>query len=79
MNYSWREIATFTVAMSVIVGFFALVFVLAMSGKLAANQQDFIMGVVVGNFTASVTFYVGSSQGSTAKGGTIEKLAEKTP
>lgn len=71
--WGWREIATFMVAMSVICGFFALVFLLAMSGKLSSGQQDFIMGVLTGAFTAAVSFYVGSSQGSVAKTSLLNK------
>lgn len=77
INWSWREIATFVVAMSVICGFFSIVLLLTMQGKLSAGQQDFIMGVITGNFTASVGFYVSSSQGSITKGTTIEDIAKK--
>lgn len=79
MSYSWREIATFVISMTVVLGFFGLVFLLAITGHLTPGQQDFITGVIVGNFTAAVSFYVGSSQGSTSKNGTIERLSDKTP
>lgn len=70
---AWRELATFTISYTVIVGFFLLLF----TEKIPPSQQDFVFGALIGWVAAAVQFYVGSSQGSTVKGGAIEKLTEK--
>jgi hypothetical protein len=72
-NLSWREIGTFVISIAVIAGFFGLLF----TNKIPNEQMDFVIGALVGWVAASVQYYVGSSQGSTAKGNTIEKLTEK--
>jgi len=72
---NFREVATFIVSMTTILGFFALLW----AGKIPAQLMEIVVGALIGWVAASIQFYVGSSQGSTSKSTTIEKLTEKAP
>lgn len=74
---AWREIATFSMAYTVVVGFLALIVFLVVKKAISESNLMLLLGNISGGFGASYGFYTGSSQGSTAKGGTLEKLAEK--
>lgn len=60
---SWREIATFTISMTAIIGFFILV----LEGKVPQEDMHIAIGALIGWVGGSYSFYTGSSQGSTVK------------
>lgn len=75
--WAWREIATFLISYTVVVGFFALWF----TGRIPDKEIQIAVGAIIGWVGASLNYYNGTSQSSTVKGEaqnqTIEKLAAK--
>lgn len=67
----YREVATFVIALIVVVGFF--VFTFKFWNAIAKDQQGIIIGVMLGAFTSAVGYYVSSSIGSAAKSAEIKK------
>lgn len=67
--WGWREIATFIVSMTAIIGFFVLV----LEGKVPNEDMHIAIGALIGWVGASYQFYTGSSQGSVVKTDLIEK------
>ena len=62
---AWRDLATFVVAMVVVLGFFAFIFLFW--GQIAKDTQGIVIGVLLGTFGSAVGYYVNSSIGSSAK------------